>query len=145
MQDHELVALLKTVRTVAVVGLSPHENRPSHDVARYLQAQGLRIVPVNPTLPAGTAILGEAVQPDLAAAEAVLSDDGLALDIVDIFRRSEDVPPVVTQALQTRARLVWLQLGIRNDGAAAAVLAAGRHIVMDHCLKIEWRRLLGSA
>lgn len=145
MQDDELIALLKPIKTVAIVGLSPRDDRPSHDVARYLQAAGLRIMPVNPTLPAGTTILGETVQPDLSSAEAVLAAEGLALDVVDIFRRSEDVPPIVEQALQTQAGLIWLQLGIRNEAVAAAVTTAGRRIVMDRCLKIEWRRLLGSA
>jgi len=145
MQDDELIALLKPIRTVAIVGMSPREDRPSHDVARYLQAAGLRIVPVNPTLPAGTTILGESVQPDLSSAEAALTAEGLTLDVVDIFRRSEDVPPIVEQALQTQAKLVWLQLGIRNETAAVTVTTAGRQMVMDRCLKIEWRRLLGSA
>lgn len=145
MQDDELIALLKPIRTVAIVGLSPREDRPSHDVARYLQAAGLRIVPVNPTLPAGTTILGESVQPDLPSAEAALTAEGLTLDVVDIFRRSDDVPPIVEQALQTQVKLVWLQLGIRNEAAAVAVTTAGRQMVMDRCLKIEWRRLLGSA
>ncbi|MEK7681599.1 MAG: CoA-binding protein, partial [Chloroflexota bacterium] len=101
--------ILKSSKTVAVVGLSPRPDRPSYDVARYLQEQGYRVIPVNPQ---ATEVLGEKSYPSLA-------DVPVPVDVVDIFRRSEDVPPIVDEAVMVKARVVWMQEGIVNQQAAA--------------------------
>jgi uncharacterized protein len=134
--DTSLRSLLQNARTIAVVGLSNKPERASHDVARYLQAQGYRIVPVNPVLSAnGAQVLGEHCY-------AQLSDIPFAIDIVDVFRRTEDVPPVASQAIAIGAKCLWQQLGIDNPEAHAQAQAAGLQSVTDRCLKIEHRRLL---
>ena len=129
--------LLRDARTIAVVGLSPNPSRPSHRVARYLQEAGYRIVPVNP---GHAEILGERSFPSLTAAWGTA-----ACDIVDVFRRSEFVGPIVDEAIGLRPRLVWLQLGVRDAAALARAEARGIPCVMDRCLAIEHRRLLGAA
>jgi predicted CoA-binding protein len=131
--DDELRELLRTSRTVAVVGCSPRPERPSHGVARYLQAQGYRVVPVNPR---EREVLGEPCYPDLAAAAREH-----AVDIVDVFRRSEHAGAVVDDALAIRPRLIILQLGVVDAAAAARAESAGVPFLMDHCLAIEHRRL----
>ncbi|RJG07603.1 CoA-binding protein [Noviherbaspirillum cavernae] len=128
--------LLANCRTIAVVGLSAKTNRPSHEVAEYLQAHGYRIIPVNPTY-AGTHILGEHCHATLVQAAAALSEKGMAIDLVDCFRKSEDIPPIVEEAIAIGARCVWMQLGIVNQAAAASAGQAGLAVVMDKCLKIE--------
>ena len=125
--------ILATSRVIAVVGLSDQPERPSHSVARYLQGQGYRIVPVNPKL-AGP-VLGEEPYPSLDAVPE-------QVDLVDIFRRSIDVPPVVDAAIRVGARAVWMQLGIVHEEAARKAQAAGLQVVMDRCTAIEHRRLL---
>jgi hypothetical protein len=129
-----IARLLATCRCVAVVGLSPKPARASHDVARVMQAAGWRIVPVNPVA-AGQTILGEPVYASLheAAQQA-------RIDLVNVFRQSEDVPPVVDEAIAIGAPAIWLQLGIRHDEAAARARAAGLAVVQDKCLKVEWAR-----
>jgi uncharacterized protein len=123
--------ILKSHRTVAMVGLSAKEDRPSNEVARYLKARGYRIIPVNP---AETEILGEKSYPDvLSIPEPV--------EVVDIFRRADDVLPVVDQAIKVGARVVWMQLGIVNEEAAEKARKAGLKVVMDHCMKKEHERL----
>lgn len=124
-------------RTIAVVGLSPKPERPSHGVAAFLQRSGFRIVPINPGQ-AGGRILGEEVYPDIAS----LPDPG-AIDMVDIFRRSEDVPPVVAEALAhlPNLRTIWMQLGIRHAEAAALARAKGVDVVENRCPAIEWAGL----
>ena len=125
--------ILKTCRTVAVVGLSPKPHRASFDVARYMQAHGWRIIPVNPVAAAsGTPILGEPVYATLL--EAAQHEK---IDLVNVFRNAEDVPPVVTDAIAIGAPALWLQLGIENAAAAAAARAAGLRVVQDKCLKVE--------
>jgi predicted CoA-binding protein len=131
--DAELRALLARTRTIAVVGLSPDLQRPSHGVASYLQAHGFRIVPVNPN---AAEVLGEKAFPTLAEAASQVD-----IDLVDVFRRSEDVPPVMQQAIEIGAAAVWLQLGIRHDAAKALGEAAGLVVVQDCCLMVEHRRL----
>jgi len=127
----EIEGILKEGRTVAVVGLSPKPDRPSYVVARYLQAQGYRIIPVNPN---AQEILGEKAYPTvLSIPEKV--------DIVDIFRRPEEVPPVVEEAIKIGARVVWMQEGIVNEAAAQRAKEAGLKVVMDRCLKKEHQRL----
>ncbi len=127
-------ALLASAHTIAVVGLSPREDRPSHDVARYLQAAGFRIIPVNP---GATEILGE-------KSYASLDDVPGPVDIVDIFRKPAEVPPVVDAAIRKGAKAVWMQSGIVHNAAADAARAAGLVVVMDRCLKVEHRMRHGG-
>lgn len=126
--------LLEQSRTIAIVGLSPDEQRPSHDVARYLQAHGYRIVPVNPRC---TEILGERCY-------ARLEDIPLAVDLVDVFRRTEELVPIAHSAVAIGARGLWQQLGVVNAEADAIATAAGLVSVMDRCIKIDHRRLFGG-
>jgi predicted CoA-binding protein len=129
----ELRALLQRARTIAVVGLSPKPIRPSHSVARYLQAEGYRIVPVNP---GHGEMLGEKSYPTLRDAAR-----DHAIDIVDVFRRSELAGAVVDEAIPLRPQLIWLQLGVVDPAAQARAAAAGIPFVMDRCLAIEHRHL----
>jgi len=129
----ELRALLREARTVAVVGLSPDPTRPSHGVARYLQRAGYRIVPVNP---GHTMILGERSYPTLAAAAR-----DSAIDVVDVFRRSEYAGGVVDEAIPLQPKLIWLQQGVVDEAAAARAAAAGIPCVMDRCLAVEHQLL----
>ena len=124
--------ILEKSKVIAVVGLSPKPERDSHEVAKYLQGQGYRIVPVNPR---ADTILGEKSYPDLASIPE-------EVDVVDIFRRSDDVPPVVDQAIAIGAKAVWMQLGIVNEGAAAKAREAGLGVVMDRCMLVEHRNLV---
>ena len=130
--DTELKQLLESTRTVAVVGISPKPERASHEVAVYLQQHGYTIVPVNP---ACDEVLGLKCYPSLR-------DVPVKIDLVDVFRRSEEVMPVVEDAIAVGARAVWLQLGVIAPAALAAAEAAGLSTVMDRCTKIEHRRLL---
>ena len=122
-------AILRTARRIAVVGLSPRPERPSHGVASYLQSAGYTILPVRPT---GTLILGEPVQPSLRAA----AETG-PIDIVNIFRRSEYVPALLDDLLAVRPRLVWMQVGIRDEPTARRLEAEGIAVVMDRCLAVD--------
>ena len=125
--------ILQTCRTVAVVGLSPKPDRASFEVAGYMQAQGWRIIPVNPVAAAsGQLILGERVYATLP--EAAQHEK---IDLVDVFRNAADVPPVVADAIAIGARAVWLQLGIEHAAAAAAAQAAGLQVVQNKCLLVE--------
>ncbi len=135
MTDADIARILSSVRSIALVGFSQNPDRPSHGVARVLQRQGYRVIPVNPGL-AGQVHLGEVVR-------ATLSDIAEPVDMVEIFRRAEDVPPVVTDALASHpeARVIWMQLGIVNDAAAAEARAAGMEVVMNRCPAIEIPRL----
>jgi predicted CoA-binding protein len=132
-------ALLSDCRTIAVVGLSANPDRDSHEVAAYLQAQGYRIIPINPTY-AGTEILGEHCHATLTQAARKLSDEGVAIDLVDCFRRPEHIMSITEEAIQIAARCLWMQLGIVNEAAASRAQAAGLVVVMDKCLKIEHAR-----
>ncbi|WER47790.1 CoA-binding protein [Cupriavidus sp. WKF15] len=129
------------MKTVAIVGLSDRADRPSHEVAEFLQQHGFRIVPVNPRH-AGERILGEPCHATLGEAALAIRAQGGRIDWVDIFRRAEDTPPVVGEAIAMGARGVWLQLGIVNDDAVARALAAGLLAVQDCCSKIELTRQL---
>ena len=138
MTEAELFRRIKDeTKTIAIVGLSPKSERPSWGVARYLQGLGYRIIPVNPGH-AGEQILGETVYPDLAAIPA---DAGV--DMVDIFRRSDAVPAIVDQALSVLPdlKVIWMQLGVTHEAAAAKAEAAGKIAVQDRCPKIEYPRL----
>ena len=126
-------ALLADSRTIAVVGLSSNPERPSYEVARYLQAHGYRIIPVNPTY-AGRQILGEHCYSTLTEAA---QNAGVKIDMVDCFRRSEYIASLVDEAIAIGARSVWMQLGVIDHAAAAKARAAGLAVVMDKCIKIE--------
>lgn len=123
--DERIVSLLREAKEIAVVGISDKEDRPSHDVAAHLQRWGYRIIPINPVL---QEVLGERCYPTLSAY-------GKPVDIVDVFRRPEAVPPVAEEAVALGARALWLQEGIRNDEAAARAEAAGLFVVQDLCIK----------
>jgi predicted CoA-binding protein len=128
-------AILRTSRRIAVVGLSPKPERPSHGVASYLKNSGYTIIPVRPT---GTTILGEPVQPNLRAAAATGP-----IDIVNIFRRPEFVPALLDDLLVVRPRLVWMQMGIRHELTARRLEAEGIAVVMDRCLAVD-HQFLGA-
>ena len=127
--------ILADCRTIAVVGLSPKPDRASYDVARYMQANGYRIIPVNPN--AGVAqILGETVYATLLEASQFEK-----MDLVNCFRNSPDIPPLVDGAIAIGAKALWMQLGISHPAAAAKAQAAGLLVVQDRCLKIDHRAL----
>lgn len=135
--------ILKDSRTVAVVGLSPKQERAAYHVAEYLQQQGLRILPVNPNY-AGQQILGQTVHASLREAADLLAREGQVIDIVDCFRNASEIPQIARDAVAVRARCLWMQLDIVNQSAADLAASAGLDVVMDHCLKIE-HAALGSA
>ncbi len=126
--------ILEQVKVIAVVGLSRRESRPGYYVPAYMHAAGYRIIPVNPYLEEA---LGEKAYPDLLS----IPDP---VDMVVIFRRSEDVPPVVDEAIEIGAKVVWMQLGIVNEEAATKARAAGLQVVMNSCIKIDHQRLFGG-
>jgi predicted CoA-binding protein len=132
--DDQIRDLLTRFKRVAVVGLSDKPDRPSYEVAAYLQLAGYDIVPVNPTIESS---LGVAAVPSLGAVSG-------PVEIVDVFRRPELVPPVVDEAIAAGAKVLWLQLGIVNEPAAAKARAAGLVVIQDRCLAVEHRRLLGA-
>jgi predicted CoA-binding protein len=123
--------ILKATHSIAVVGFSPKENRPSHMVGKYLMAAGFVVYPVNPGV---SEILGQVSYPDLASIPG-------SVDVVDIFRRSEDVFPVVEAAIAIGAKVVWMQQGIVNEEAASLARKAGLQVVMDRCIKIDHENL----
>ncbi len=129
--DDTIQRVLQETRTIAVVGLSNDPTRPSYGVARYLQSQGYRIVPVTR---AATEVLGEQAYPDLLAVP-------FEVDLVDVFRRSEAVGPHVDEAIQKGVKTVWMQLGVRNEEAAQRARDAGIEVIMDRCIAIEHQRL----
>jgi len=126
--------ILKENHTIAVVGLSANWYRPSYFAAKYLQDHGYRIIPVNP---AYEEVLGEKCYPTLL-------DIPDKVDVVDIFRKPEDVPPIVENAIKIGTKVVWMQLGIINEEAAKRARAAGLMVVMNRCMKIEHARLFGG-
>ena len=134
MNDEEMKKTLSACKTIAVVGISPKEDRPSYGVASYLQSRGYRIIPVRPD---GDCILGEKVYRRLTDIPPEID-----VDVVDVFRKSEDVPPVVDEAVERGAKLVWMQEGVINPEAGARAESAGLKVVMDRCIKKEHRRLL---
>lgn len=128
--------ILNDSKTIAVVGMSAKPERASHGVAQYLKKNGYRVIPVNPTY-AGQDILGETVYASLIDAAAALAATGGRIDIVDCFRKAEEMLPVARDAVAVRAGCLWMQLGVVNQGAADLAKAAGLDVVMDHCIKIE--------
>lgn len=137
----EIAQLLRESRTIAVVGLSPKQHRDSYEVAAYLQKHGYRIIPVNPIY-ANETILGELCHANLLDAAKALN--GTRIDIVDCFRRSEDIPPIAKDAISIKARCLWMQLDIRNAQAAAEAESAGMMVISDRCTLIDHRQLLLS-
>ena len=134
MKDEEIRSILGKCKTIAVVGISPKEDRPSYTVASYLKSKGYTIIPVRPD---GETLLGEKVYHSLQEIPPEVK-----IDIVDIFRKSEDVPPVVQEAIQRRARVVWMQEGVIHPEAASKAERAGLQVVMDRCIKKDHQRLL---
>jgi predicted CoA-binding protein len=132
-RDEDIAELLTSTRTIAVVGASDRPSRPSYGVMRFLQDHGYRVLPVNPQI-TGEHVLGEFVWRDL-------SQIGIPIDIVDIFRRPEVAGDAVDQAIFAGAKAVWMQLGVINVEAAARAETAGLKVVMDRCPAIEVRRL----
>lgn len=134
--DAYIGAILRDTRVIAMIGASPNWNRPSYFAMKYLQSKGYRVIPVNPAA-AGQEILGETVH-------ATLEDVPGPVDMVDIFRNSQAAGPIVDAAIARGAKVVWMQLGVRNDEAAARAEAAGLKVVMNRCPKIEFGRLSGA-
>lgn len=130
--EKEIQELLKTACTIAVVGLSSKPERPSYRIASYMQEHGYKIVPVNPAL---KECLGQKAYPSLKEIPE-------AVDIVDIFRRSEKVSPIIEEAIAIKARAVWMQIGIINQAAAALAESAGLKVVMDRCIMVEHKILM---
>src|SRR5260370_29426293 len=126
--DAQIRAILQRVKTIAMVGASSNWNRPSYFVMKYLQGKGYRVIPVNPGI-AGQSLLGETVY-------ASLSDIPEAVDMVDVFRAAREAPAIVEDAIAIGAKVVWMQLGIRNDEAAATAGKAGVEGIMNRCPKI---------
>ena len=131
MSEAEIPELLRSARTIAVVGLSNKRWRPSYGVSEYMQRAGYRIIPVNPEL---SEALGEHGYPDLESVP-------VPVDIVNVFRRSETVPEIVESAIRIGAKAVWMQEGVIHEAAAARARAAGLVVVMDRCLLKEHRKL----
>jgi predicted CoA-binding protein len=125
--------ILRNYHTIAVVGLSDDETRPSYSVSQYMQAAGYRIIPVNPDV---DEVLGEKAYPTVAAIPE-------QVEIVNVFRRAENVPPVVDDAIAAGAKVVWMQSGIWNEAAAEMAREAGLEVVQDRCIRTEHRRLMG--
>ncbi len=136
--DALLKEILTRTKTIAVVGVSPNPVRPSYYVARYLSLKGFRVIPVNPGH-AGKELFGAEVR-------ASLSEISEPVDMVDIFRRSEAVPPIVDEALATFPALqtIWMQIGVENPEAAAVAEARGVTVIQNRCPKIEYQRLFGE-
>lgn len=126
--------ILSECRTVAMVGLSANWYRPSYFAAKYLQEHGFRVIPVTPRY---EEVLGEKCYPSLDAIP-------VPVDVVDCFRRAEEIPAIAEAAIAIGARVLWMQLGIRNEEAVARAEAAGLEVVQDRCMKIEYARLFGG-
>lgn len=131
--DQMMKGILLSTRTIASVGLSSNMEKESYWIASYLKEQGYRVIPVNPT---ADEILGEKAYPDL---ESIPEQ----VDVVQVFRRPEDVPPVVDAAIQAGAKVVWMQEGIVHEEAAQKAREAGLQVVMDACMRMTHRRLIG--
>ncbi len=126
--------ILATCKTIAVVGLSAHWYRPSNFAAKYMRDKGYRIIPVNPSY---TEVLGQRCFPSLTSIAA-------PVDIVDCFRKPQDIVPIAREAVAIGAKVLWMQLGIRNEEAARIALDGGLDVVVDRCVKIEHARILGG-
>jgi hypothetical protein len=136
MKDQEIKDMLRNVKTIAVIGISPKEDRPSYIVASYLKSKGFRVIPVRPD---GEEILGEKVYHSLSEIPKEIS-----VDVVDIFRRSEDVPPIVEEAIQRGIKVVWMQEGVIHKEVGEKAEKAGSKVIMDCCIKKEHQRLINQ-
>ncbi len=136
---YDRLTLLQQYRHVAIVGISADQYRPSHFVAIYLQAEGYDIILVNPRY-AGQTLLGKRVYASLTEAK----EAGEQIEIVDVFRKAEDVPPIAEEAINIGAKVLWLQLGIRNDEVGEKTMQAGLTFVQDRCIKMEHARFFGG-
>jgi predicted CoA-binding protein len=134
MKEEDIKIILSSCKTVAVIGISLKEDRPSYIVASYLKSKGYRIIPVRPD---GEEILGEKVYHSLSEIPKEIG-----VDVVDIFRRSEDVPPIVEEAIQRGAEMVWMQEGVIHKEAGEKAEKVGLKVIMDRCMKKEHQRLL---
>ena len=133
-QDSILKEILLSAKTIASVGLSSNPNKESYRIASYLKAQGYRVIPVNPTAPE---IMGETSYPDIQSVPE-------KIDVVQVFRKPEDVPPVVEDAIKAGAKVVWMQEGIVHEEAAEKARQAGLQVVMDTCMRVAHRSLIGT-
>ena len=132
--DQMMKQILLSAKTIASVGLSSNQQKESYWIVSYLKEQGYRVIPVNPT---ADEILGEKSYPDLESVPE-------PIDIVQVFRKPEDVPPVVDSAIKAGAKVVWMQEGIVNEDAAQKARQAGLQVVMDACMRVTHRRLIGE-
>jgi hypothetical protein len=133
MKDQEIKEMLQNIKTIAVIGISPKEDRPSYIVASYLKSKGYRVIPVRPD---GEEILGEKVYRSLSEIPKEIT-----VDVVDIFRKSEEVPPIVEEAIQQGIKVVWMQEGVIHKEAGEKAEMAGSKVIMDRCIKKEHQRL----
>ena len=133
MHADPYLPIFERTQTITIVGMSPKPERDSHHVAQYLQAQGFRIVPINPAV---DEVLGERSWPSLTEAAK-----HHRIDLVDVFRDSAAVPPIADEAIAIGAQALWLQIGVRHDAALAKAQAAGLAVVQDHCTLVEHQRL----
>jgi uncharacterized protein len=133
-RDAVLREILQSAKTIASVGLSSNPNKESYRIASYLKAQGYRVIPVNPT---ATEIMGETSYPDLPSVPE-------KIDVVQVFRKPEDVPPVVDEAIKVGVKVVWMQEGIVHEAAAEKARQAGIQVVMDTCMRVAHRTLIGA-
>lgn len=136
---YDRLQILQKYRNIAIVGVSADPYRPSHFVAIYLQAEGYNIIPINPRY-AGQTLLGKRVYGSLTEAK----EAGEPIDIVDVFRKAEDVPPIAKEAIKIGARVLWLQLGIVNEEAGKKAQEAGLIFVENRCMKMEHARFFGG-
>jgi len=136
MKEEDIKKILSNSKTVAVVGISPKEDRPSYIVASYLKSKGYQIIPVRPD---GEQILGEKVYHSLTEIPKEIN-----VEVVDIFRKSEDVPPIVDEAIRRGAKAVWMQEGIIHKEAGEKAEKAGLSVVMDRCMKKEHQKLMNQ-
>lgn len=134
----ERLEILNKYRHIAMVGLSGNQYRPSHFAAIYLLAEGYEVIPINPGEPE---ILGRKSYPSVTALAQARPG---WIEVVDIFRKPEDVPPIVEEAIEIGAKVVWMQLGVINEQAARMAVEAGLDVVMDRCMKIEHARFFGG-
>jgi hypothetical protein len=132
--DKTMKEILLSAKTIATVGLSSNPEKESYGVAQYLKSQGYHVIPVNPTAPE---ILGEKSYPDLESIPE-------RIDVVQVFRKPEDVPPVVDGAIKAGAKVVWMQEGIINEESAQKARAAGLQVIMDACMRETHKRLMGD-
>ena len=137
--------ILENDRTIAIVGMSDKPHRASHEVAHYLQKHGYRIVPVNPLVAReGGCILGERAHASVREASDAVRAEGGRIDMVDCFRKPEDIPPLAEDAIAIGAKCLWLQLGVFNEDAARVAEDAGLQVIQNRCVKIEHARLFGG-